>query len=189
MKPGTIPQSNISEPYYAGHHFRTSFSPRLPEADPNQNVASEWRIHPCCVYHAEEDSIHPSYGNEAYGGGSVSGYGPSHAIAGPGSWGTPAVPQNLQNSIYSLDYSVVSLFRQMSSDTYPLIYNSTKPRNIPYGSLGQGSDPYVYHSGTEEVPGPSTRTSFSPPLPEADLNQNAPSEWGFRNCCQPYGGR
>ena len=122
MKP-SIPYSNHGqgEPYYAGYHFpsteqlpgfstRMSFSPQLPEADPS----SEWRFHTCWVNHAEEDETHLAYSNDAYGGGSASGYGPNHAMAG--SWGTPA-PQPLQNS----GYPMVSVFYQMSSNNHSLI--------------------------------------------------------------------
>jgi hypothetical protein len=124
MKPSN-PYSNLreGEPYYAGYHSGTeqvpgptmSFSPRFPEADPNQDV-SEWRFDTCWVSHAEkDDEIHLNYGNDDYGGGSVSVYGSNHAMAG-GPWGTPD-PQPLQNS----DYSMVSLFHQISSDNHPLI--------------------------------------------------------------------
>ena len=67
MKP-SIPYSNIrqGEPYYAGYRSGTeqvplpamSFSPRLPEAGPNQDASSEWRFHNGWVSHAEEDEIH-----------------------------------------------------------------------------------------------------------------------------------
>jgi hypothetical protein len=124
MKPSN-PYSNLreGEPYYAGNHSGTeqvpgptmSFSPRLSEADPNQDV-SEWRFDTCWVSHAEkDDEIHLNYGNDDYGGGSVSVHGSNHAIAG-GPWGTPD-PQPLQNS----DYSMVSIFHQISSDNHPLI--------------------------------------------------------------------
>jgi hypothetical protein len=126
MKPSIPYSDHRGELDYAGHHFSTggqvpgptSFSPHLPEADPNQNVAPEWPVHTCWVNHTEEDGLHPTYGNDAHGGGSVPGYSPNHTIAG--SWGTPAAPQPLQNN----DYSVVSVFHQMSSDTHPLILPS-----------------------------------------------------------------
>ena len=126
MKPG-IPYSNLrqGEPYYTGYQrFGTgqlpgpamSFSPHLPEADLDQDASpsSEWRLHNCWVSHAEEDGINLTYGNDAYGGGSISGYGSNHAMAG--SSGTSA-PQPLQIG----GYSMVSVFHQMSSDNHPLI--------------------------------------------------------------------
>jgi len=122
MKP-SIPYSNLrqGEPY--GYHFGTeqlpgptmSLSPHLPEAVPDQDASSKWRFNTCRVSHAEEDEILLTYGNNTYGGGSISGYGPNHAMAG-GSWETPA-PQPLQNG----DSSMVSVFHQMSSDNHPLI--------------------------------------------------------------------
>src|SRR6266566_6455056 len=126
MKP-TIPYSNLGEPYYAGYHSGAeqvsghgptlSFSPhlRVPEAVPDQDASSEWRLSTCRVSHAEEDEILLTYGNNSCGGGSTSGYGPNHTMAG-GSWETPA-PQPLQNG----DSSMVSVFHQMSSDNHPLI--------------------------------------------------------------------
>jgi len=67
MKP-TISYSNPGEPYYPGYHFGAeqvpghgptmSFSPHLPEADPNQDASSEWRFRTCWVSHAEDDEIH-----------------------------------------------------------------------------------------------------------------------------------
>ncbi len=122
MQPSIPYSHHRGEPDYAGYHFSTggqvpgptSFSPHFPEADPNLNVASEWRIHTRWVNHAEDGGLHPTYGNDAYGGGSVPCYGPNHAIAG--SWGTPAAPQTLQNS----DYSMVSVFHKCL-DSHPLI--------------------------------------------------------------------
>ena len=125
MKP-SIPYSNIRQgnPYYESHFgteqvpgptMSLSAPPYLPEADPNQDVFSEWRFHPCRVSHAEEDEIHLTYGNDAYGGGSISGYGSDPAMA-EGSWGTLA-PQPLQNG----DFSMVSTSHQMSNDNHRFI--------------------------------------------------------------------
>jgi hypothetical protein len=94
-----------------------NFSPHPPEADPNQDASSEWRFSTssCWVSHVpEDDEIHLTHGNDAYGGGSISGYGSNHAMV-VGTLGTPA-PQPLQNG----DYSMVSVFHQMSSDNHPL---------------------------------------------------------------------
>ncbi len=83
MKP-TIPYSNLGEPYYAGYHSGAeqvsghgptlSFSPhlRVPEAVPDQDASSEWRLSTCRVSHAEEDEILLTYGNNSCGGGSTS---------------------------------------------------------------------------------------------------------------------
>jgi hypothetical protein len=126
MKPSS-PYSNLrqGEPDYAGYHFGAepvpgptiSFSPslHLPDADPNQDASSEWRFDTCRVSHAEDDEIHLTYGNDGYGGGSISGNGSNNAMAG-GTWETPA-PRPLQNG----DHSMVSVFHQMSSDNHPLI--------------------------------------------------------------------
>jgi hypothetical protein len=64
IKP-SIPYTNLrqGEPYYTGYPFGTeqapgptmSFSPRLPEAVPNQDA---WRFHTCWVSRAEGDEIH-----------------------------------------------------------------------------------------------------------------------------------
>ena len=111
MKP-SMPFSNFGEPYYPGYNFSTEqvpgpFTPRLPVADPDQDTASERRFHTCSVGRAKEDEAHLTYGNDAYGGGSISGHGSNDAMAQAGFWRTPA-PQPPQNS----DYSMVSAFHQ-----------------------------------------------------------------------------
>ncbi|KAF8503264.1 hypothetical protein F5888DRAFT_1660221 [Russula emetica] len=109
----------------------------------------------------------PGYGNDAYGGGSISqaGYGFNHAMAASGSWGTPA-PQPLQNSDYSM------------------------PSTIPNSNLRQAGPYYAgYNFGTEQVPAPTM--SFSPHLPhlpEADPNRDASSGWRFRTCWVSHSG-
>src|SRR6267154_2768234 len=57
--------------------------------------------------------------------------------------------------------------------------------SIPYNNP---DEPYhaAYHSGNEQFPGPMT--SISPHLPEADLNQDASSEWRFRTCWVSHAG-
>lgn len=126
MKPN-MPYSNFmqGETYHAGHPFNTEqvpgrYSPDLPGAGPNQDdAASEWRFRAqaCSASRPEEDESHLTYGDEAYdGGGSIFGHGPNHPRAGFG--GTPAPgPQPLQNS----DYSMVSVFHQMSSDGHLIL--------------------------------------------------------------------
>jgi hypothetical protein len=122
MKPN-MPYRNFGqrEPYYTGHPFSTEqvssrFSPHLPWVDPDQDGASEWRFHTqaCSVNRAGEDETRLTYGDDAYGGSSISGHGPNHAMTR--FWGTPA-PQPLQNS----DYSMVSVFHQMSSDSHLIL--------------------------------------------------------------------
>ncbi|KAN0116637.1 hypothetical protein V8E52_005781 [Russula decolorans] len=100
-----IPHSNLrqGEPYYAGYHFGAeqvpgptmSFSPHLPEADPNQDAFHS----SCWASQAEDDEVHQTYGNDGYGR-SISGYGSNHAMAG-GTCEIPA-PQPLQKGDYSM---------------------------------------------------------------------------------------
>jgi hypothetical protein len=178
MKPN-IPHSNLrqGEPYYAGYHFGAeqvpgptmSFSPHLPEADPNQDAFHS----SCWASQAEDDEVHQTYGNDGYGR-SISGYGSNHAMAG-GTCEIPA-PQPLQKG----DYSMVSVFHQCLATTIHSFYHSMKP-SIPYSNLKQGEPCYTgSHSGTGQVPGPTM--SFSPALPVAGPSQDASSEWRFHTC-------
>ncbi|KAF8478366.1 hypothetical protein DFH94DRAFT_749300 [Russula ochroleuca] len=95
----------------------------------------------------------PTFGNDAYGGGTISGYDFNPAMAE--SWGSPAF-QPQHNSDYSMP-------------------------STSYSNLGQGeTNDAGYHFSTDQVPGPTM--NFSSYVPEASSNQGASPVWRLHNC-------